>query len=602
MKRLIICILLTSFFLDLEGTEFFPEQQPYSFSKEKILDSFFQELFENTTTGYVVYGQKPIELIGIKDLENTIPGSKEHYFSVKMLIGSEMWNEMPSKLIKNKAIIIKSSQNDELIIINRQAFLQVVNQNLLLFKYKFGINITAEGLLSSLEKSKNSFQTLFKEKIALQGIIFGYGVENAITYEKVSLLKKMLMSNTPSEPPYQESSFPKNENEVVKQLENNSDTKKTWIKIKEEAKDFSYYRPSSANDHLKIPFSFHQNSLESTRLFKEYRKSQSKINTLMGSKNFIHKLLAKLGKNNNRSFAYELKSHKLNKFFSNNEKKLLPDIIAKSIYNTFSDLDLSILIKGMQTIDAKTENIEIEDYQDVKFLDLLRKEALLTKNFRKKEQESQQFFNNISLKKDSSCLIPHKLYIRTLKEGVAEKKLDHYQKRIKVNYLLKDIKGKVLTGNYKFEDLSELNLSKIIPGFAHGLLGMKAGEIRKIYIHPDFVYGINSDFGEGRPIQVKVELISFGESSEKNNFPQIKPLNVGSDVQISSCFKFLDLQNKYANFCGLKTWSHYKKAVPFITLDKIVASLNELIDGKKTQLSNEEKKLLLKFEWMLYQK
>lgn len=602
MKRLIICILLTSFFLNLEGTEVFPEQQPYSFSKEKILDSFFQELFENTTTGYVVYGQKPIELIGIKDLENTIPGSKEHYFSVKMLIGSEMWNEMPSKLIKNKSIIIKSSQNDELIIINRQAFLQVVNQNLLLFKYKFGINITAEGLLNSLEKSKNSFQTLFKEKIALQGIIFGYGVENAITYEKVSLLKKMLMSNTPSEPPYQESSFPKNENEVVKQLENNSDTKKTWIKIKEEAKDFSYYRPSSANDHLKIPFSFHQNSLESARLFKEYRKSQSKINTLMGSKNFIHKLLAKLGKNNNRSFAYELKSRKLNKFFSNNEKKLFPDIIAKSIYNTFSDLDLSILIKGMQTIDAKTENIEIEDYQDVKFLDLLRKEALLTKNFRKKEQESQQFFNNISLKKDSSCLIPHKLYIRTLKEGVAEKKLDHYQKRIKVNYLLKDIKGKVLTGNYKFEDLSELNLSKVIPGFAHGLLGMKAGEIRKVYIHPDFAYGINSDFGEGQPIQVKVELISFGESSEKSNFPQIKPLNVGSDVQISSCFKFLDLQNKYANFCGLKTWAHYKKAIPFITLDKILTSLNELIDGKKTQLSNEEKKLLLKFEWMLYQK
>ncbi|KKM21456.1 hypothetical protein LCGC14_1635190, partial [marine sediment metagenome] len=85
-------------------------------------------------------------------------------------------------------------------------------------------------------------------------------------------------------------------------------------------------------------------------------------------------------------------------------------------------------------------------------------------------------------------------------------------------------------------------------------------------------------------------------------FPQIKPVNMNSDRQdILSCSEFLNLQNKYAYFCGLKIWSHYKKAASLCTLEQVLTSLNELIEQKKTRFSHEEKKILLKLEWLLYQ-
>jgi len=254
MKKLIISILLTCLFLSLEATE---KKQPYIFSQKRILESFFEDLLENTTLGYVIYGQKPVELTGRTELDKTIPGTKEHYSSVKMFIGLERWNEIPANSKKNKYSFIQFSKNDclNIIVINQQAFLKIITQNLLLFKYKFGSNFTAKDLLISLENSKNSFEDLFKEKIALLGIIFGYGVENAITYKNISSLEKILIANKPLDPPYKNPSLPKNEKEVKNQLKNSSSTKNAWAKLKEETKDFSYYRKTNSNDKLKIPFS-----------------------------------------------------------------------------------------------------------------------------------------------------------------------------------------------------------------------------------------------------------------------------------------------------------------------------------------------------------
>jgi len=232
---LIISILLTCLFLSLEATE---KKQPYIFSQKRILESFFEDLLENTTLGYVIYGQKPVELTGRTELDKTIPGTKEHYSSVKMFIGLERWNEIPANSKKNKYSFIQFSKNDclNIIVINQQAFLKIITQNLLLFKYKFGSNFTAKDLLISLENSKNSFEDLFKEKIALLGIIFGYGVENAITYKNISSLEKILIANKPLDPPYKNPSLPKNEKEVKNQLKNSSSTKNAWAKLKEETK------------------------------------------------------------------------------------------------------------------------------------------------------------------------------------------------------------------------------------------------------------------------------------------------------------------------------------------------------------------------------
>jgi len=81
----------------------------------------------------------------------------------------------------------------------------------------------------------------------------------------------------------------------------------------------------------------------------------------------------------------------LEKLSASEEKhKLLTNIISKTIFNTFSDLDLSILIQGMSSIDKNTQNINSKNYEDISFLEMHRKNSLLTRNFRKEEEDFQK--------------------------------------------------------------------------------------------------------------------------------------------------------------------------------------------------------------------
>ncbi|MDE3045760.1 MAG: FKBP-type peptidyl-prolyl cis-trans isomerase [Verrucomicrobiota bacterium] len=159
--------------------------------------------------------------------------------------------------------------------------------------------------------------------------------------------------------------------------------------------------------------------------------------------------------------------------------------------------------------------------------------------------------------------------------------------------------GKKLVGTYKFDEPSELDLETIIPGLAHGLLGMSEGEIREIYIHPDFAYGMDSNFFSEVPIKVRIELIELKSRSEKEKFPPLQPVDaIHYAPNITSCEDFITLQNKYSYYCGLRVRTHYQKAASLFQLNDVVVHLQE---PQKISLSPQEKKLLLKLEWLLYQ-
>jgi peptidylprolyl isomerase len=85
--------------------------------------------------------------------------------------------------------------------------------------------------------------------------------------------------------------------------------------------------------------------------------------------------------------------------------------------------------------------------------------------------------------------------------------------------------GKYLNGT-KFISLEEkISLNEIIPGFSKGLVGMKEGEKRIIYIHPDLGFGKNSNPPNALLI-FEVELLQLegklskmpNEIADKKNF------------------------------------------------------------------------------------
>ncbi len=120
-----------------------------------------------------------------------------------------------------------------------------------------------------------------------------------------------------------------------------------------------------------------------------------------------------------------------------------------------------------------------------------------------------------------------------MKEGKAERELTPYHRSIKGRYLFKGMDGNSMLGTYQLEDPQQLELQKMIPGLAHGIIGMKEGEIREIFIHPDFAYGTSSEFGAGKAIEVKFELDELiNEKSENKNLLILFPVTT---TLINSC-------------------------------------------------------------------
>jgi FKBP-type peptidyl-prolyl cis-trans isomerases 1 len=577
---ILLHIFFLLFFSNLESKE----GQLYKYSPQSILESFYRDLFENTTAGYVIFGDKPISIEGFSLPEKEIPGTVEHRFSVVSLLALKHWENCIRN--KQREIFFISNCNEEsryceLLFINRSQFLRVVKETLLLFQYKFGPKITPEGLLENL---KNGFSSVFKEHIALQGVVLGYGVENAISYENVSLVKKHITVHSPV-PPYQLPIYSKTEEGTISKIKQ---SKKDWENIKNDISDFSFYKPTNENDHVKIPFTYHKNSSESNSLINNYRKYQKKIDSLLKNKDFLALVASKLGVKIDSKLYQEDKFYDLSEFFTEDERKLLPFLISQSICATFTDEISPPFFEGMKAADS---DVYTRENRETRFLDILRKSRDLSY-----VNDTNQFLSVVAKQKNIQCLVPKKLYYQVTKAGASDNSVTIHSNSLGINYLISDLMDNQFLGNYKFGDPLDITLDKLIPGLAHGMLGMKKGEVREIFIHPDFVYGISSQFANGKAIKVTIELVSIGEPSEEITLPKLIPFDVINYApDISSCADFNDLHDKYACYCGFKVWEFYKKSG--LELGVILNLINS--DSSSTLINRD---LLTKFQWILYQK
>ena len=161
MKRILILI---GILLGLNESQLFSTNEFYLsnalFNKSKedttILQEFLMDLLANTECGYVLYGKKPLCFIGIKRVGRDFVGMIGHYHSVAISNGIQAWENLQlPKESKNYILHISSDpseKNPVFIMINRSAFLQAVNENLSLFQYILGPEVTAAKLLNKLTR------------------------------------------------------------------------------------------------------------------------------------------------------------------------------------------------------------------------------------------------------------------------------------------------------------------------------------------------------------------------------------------------------------------------------------------------------------------
>lgn len=153
------------------------------------LEDFFHSLIVHYNLGYVLYGDKPMATVPY--INPSFSKSLNLYDIdpdlLKMMKGVECWKKY-YRIFSSKdfefIFFENSAENkfNELVLINKSAFINTANQHIDKFKRVFGNKITGEKLLSKISIGTNFWK--YNLDYEMIGILLGYGESNATYFQR----------------------------------------------------------------------------------------------------------------------------------------------------------------------------------------------------------------------------------------------------------------------------------------------------------------------------------------------------------------------------------------------------------------------------------
>jgi len=176
-------------------------------------------------------------------------------------------------------------------------------------------------------------------------------------------------------------------------------------------------------------------------------------------------------------------------FSKENVKNLsesLGHFIYKSLDNPLMKLDSDAVVKGLQDAKAgKPAPMTEQEYEErLQKIQEYAFEDMSKANL----QEAEQFLEK-KKKKEGVCLLEDgKIQYEILEKGSGDEEVKD-NSSVQMHYEGKYANGKTFSSSREAKEPITIILAQTIPGFKKGMLGMKTGEKRRLYIHPDFGYG-----------------------------------------------------------------------------------------------------------------
>ncbi len=201
-------------------------------------------------------------------------------------------------------------------------------------------------------------------------------------------------------------------------------------------------------------------------------------------------------------------------------------MLAKHIQSLGINFDVAQLVKGLQDAhQGKTS--PMDEMKCIEAIGQARQAGFL-RLAKKNLQDAEQFMQETAKKEGVRIIEEGKLYFRIEQAGEGATVATGNSPLIR--YKGSFIDGKVF-GASKEDDL--VSLDETIPGFSRGLLGMKEGEKRTLYIHPELAYGTNGQLPPNSLLVFEIELIKA--HSEKGNSQSVSATeqNAPSEKEIS---------------------------------------------------------------------
>lgn len=210
MIKKTLCLLLFFYTNFIQAEEILPEWQKSLKSlnsEEKLyLESFFRTMLTNSEGGFVLTGSKPVCMEGILSPDKIHVrqiGTKSHRRSVDLCEGYRIWKKYFESIPSQKLIICCKDHPDHmysdwihLMWINPQKLIEVVQNNLPLFQYVLGPQVTPTSFLNYLTDPSQDIP----HDYTLTGIFLGFGSQNALYYRRLELIQKQIFSR--ENPPF----------------------------------------------------------------------------------------------------------------------------------------------------------------------------------------------------------------------------------------------------------------------------------------------------------------------------------------------------------------------------------------------------------------
>ena len=585
-------------------------------SEETIaLEQFFRVLIEKSEGGYVLNNNKPICVQGYYKEDYFQNEHEQHANSVCLREGAAKWKNLKLN-DKNSNIIIHVYNNEDelvknsihILFINKKLFHETVQNNLPLFQYVLGPDITSQTLLIKLTDPNETFHSTLKNDKVLIGILLGFGPQNSLYISRIENLHEALLS--PEQPPLK-SKLSKIEEapfELRQQFllnEGMSDQKISIpspgnLSLLEELRELNnkieISSPKLSKEYPQFIFGRLKEHKESDKLVNSLEMSQLQIRMLLNSNNFLKDVLSLMYPGE------EIIIHPASKpllSFSPVECSQFTNLVAANIWNVLKGNSMDYqqsFMAGMQDADAGEPN-------KIGFADTFNYERLKTlRKIKGNLTQADSFFSQLGENPRNICVMPFKLYYQIKEEGSGPILTD--QTKVKVKYIIRTPNDKViLSDNWSDNQANWINLQEVIQGFAWGMKGMKIGEVREIYIHPSLGYGIYTTFDKGIYLRALVKLSNIDNTqSESEKLAELTPLDFESEIDANIDSIYAEEEKRAGYLRGYQVWQHYKKG-QFCSLPDVLFKITSLQKNNEDSgiHSKESQDLINRLHWNIYQ-
>jgi peptidylprolyl isomerase len=204
--------------------------------------------------------------------------------------------------------------------------------------------------------------------------------------------------------------------------------------------------------------------------------------------------------------------------------------VYKSLENPVLRLNFDSVIKGLNEAKAGTPSPMTEqEYEEaVSNIQEISFQEMAAKNLK----DAEEFLAKNAKEEGVVELEKGKLQIKILQPGTGEEVTELTMPVL--HYTGKYLDGTTFGNSYETGEPISINLHHTIPGFRQGVMGMKVGEKRRIFIHPDLGYGTSGQLLPNSLLVFEIEVTKVEpatkEESNEDESDDLSDSDDGDDI------------------------------------------------------------------------